>query len=74
MTEGRITGGPGLYLRRQADSPARYVLEQTLQLLLGVWFFREPFTAVHALGFGAIWLGLAIFAGEGLWRGRRRAP
>ena len=46
----------------------------TLQLLLGVWFFREPFTAVHALGFGAIWLGLAIFAGEGLWRGRRRAP
>ena len=46
----------------------------TLQLLLGVWFFREPFSAVHALGFGAIWLGLAIFAGEGLWRGRRRAP
>ena len=45
----------------------------TLQLLLGVWFFREPFTAVHALGVGAIWLGLAIFAGEGLWRGRRRA-
>ena len=45
----------------------------TLQLLLAVWFFREPFTAVHALGFGAIWLGLAIFAGEGLWRGRRRA-
>ena len=45
----------------------------TLQLLLGVWFFREPFTAVHALGFGAIGLGLAIFAGEGLWRGRRRA-
>ena len=44
----------------------------TLQLLLGVWFFREPFTAVHALGFGAIWLGLAIFASEGLWRGRRR--
>ena len=45
----------------------------TLQLLLGVWFFREPFTAVHALGFGAIWLGLAIYAGEGLWRTRRRA-
>ena len=46
----------------------------TLQLLLGVWFFREPFTAVHALGFGAIWLGLAIFAGEGLWRSRRPVP
>ena len=35
MGEGRITGGPGLYLRRQADSPARYILEQTLQALLG---------------------------------------
>ena len=46
----------------------------TVQLLLGVWFFREPFTAVHALGFGAIWLGLAIFAGEGLWRSRRPVP
>ncbi|WP_425501665.1 EamA family transporter RarD [Pseudoxanthomonas koreensis] len=46
----------------------------TLQLLLGVWFFREPFDASRALGFGAIWLGLAIYAGEGLWRSRRRAP
>ena len=45
----------------------------TLQLLLGVWFFHEPFGAAQLLGFGAIWLGLAIFAGEGLWRGRRRA-
>ena len=45
----------------------------TLQLLLGVWYFHEPFGAAQLLGFGAIWLGLAIFAGEGLWRGRRRA-
>ena len=45
----------------------------TLQLLLGVWFFHEPFDASRALGFGAIWLGLAIYAGEGLWRTRRRA-
>ena len=44
----------------------------TLQLALGVWFFHEPFTTTHALGFGAIWLGLAIYAGEGLWRARRR--
>lgn len=35
MGEGRITGGPGLYLRRQADSLARYILEQTLQALVG---------------------------------------
>lgn len=35
MQDGRITGGPGLYVKRQADSPARYVLEQTLQALAG---------------------------------------
>jgi len=44
----------------------------TLQLLLGVWFFHEPFDAARALGFGAIWLGLALYAGEGLWRSRRK--
>ena len=32
---GAISGGPRLYLRRQADSLGRYVLEQTLQALLG---------------------------------------
>ena len=44
----------------------------TLQLLLGVWFFHEPFDTARALGFGAIWLGLALYAGEGLWRSRHR--
>lgn len=44
----------------------------TLQLLLGVWFFHEPFGHDRALGFGAIWLGLALYAGEGLWRSRRK--
>ena len=44
----------------------------TLQLLLGVWYFHEPFGAAQLLGFGAIWLGLAIYASEGLWRARRR--
>ncbi|KAF1701432.1 EamA family transporter RarD [Pseudoxanthomonas suwonensis] len=44
----------------------------TLQLLLGVWFFHEPFGAGRAVGFGAIWLGLALYAGEGLWRSRGR--
>src|SRR5690606_28022724 len=45
----------------------------TLQALLGVWFFREPFGAGGALGFGAIWLGLARYAGEGLWRAGSRS-
>ncbi len=30
-----ISGGPGLYLRRQADNLGRYALEQGLQALLG---------------------------------------
>ena len=44
----------------------------TLQLLLGVWFFHEPFDTARAVGFGAIWLGLALYAGEGLWRSRHQ--
>lgn len=44
----------------------------TLQFLIGVGLFHEAFDAVHALGFAAIWAGLLLFAGEGLWRARRR--
>ena len=44
----------------------------SLQFLLAVAVFGEPFTAAHALCFGAIWTALAIFAGEGLRLGRAR--
>ncbi|WP_119153017.1 EamA family transporter RarD [Caldimonas tepidiphila] len=43
----------------------------TLQLLLGVWLFGEPFGAERAIGFGAIWLALALYSAEGLWHSRR---
>jgi chloramphenicol-sensitive protein RarD len=43
----------------------------SLQLLTGVFLFKEPFTAVQAVGFGLIWAALVVYAGEGLWRGRR---
>ena len=43
----------------------------TLQFLIGVLVFREPFDAAHAAGFAAIWAGLLLFAGEGAWRARR---
>ncbi|MDG2523784.1 EamA family transporter RarD [Stenotrophomonas sp. HITSZ_GD] len=46
----------------------------TLQLLLGVWVFHEVFDPQRAVGFVAIWIGLALFLGEGLWQSRRRAP
>ncbi|MDB5985628.1 MAG: EamA family transporter RarD [Nevskia sp.] len=43
----------------------------TLQLLLGVFLFREPFTGARAIGFGLIWAALVVYAAEGLIRARR---
>ncbi|RDY68669.1 EamA family transporter RarD [Lysobacter soli] len=44
----------------------------TIQFLLGVLFFNEAFDRDRATGFVFIWIALAIFAGEGLWRARRQ--
>jgi chloramphenicol-sensitive protein RarD len=46
-------------------------LAPSLQLACGVLLFGEPFTPVQAVGFGCIWLALAIYAGDGLARLRR---
>jgi chloramphenicol-sensitive protein RarD len=43
----------------------------TLQFLLGVWLFKEAFTADRLVGFSLIWSALALYAVEGLWRARR---
>jgi len=48
-------------------------LAPTLQFLLAVAAFGEPFTRAHALCFGAIWAALAIFAWEGVRIGRARS-
>lgn len=39
-------------------------LTPTLQLLVGVLVFREPFTLIHAVSFGLIWSGVAVFLGS----------
>lgn len=44
----------------------------SLQFLLAVLAFGEPFTRAHALCFGAIWIALAIFSVEGLRAARAR--
>ena len=44
----------------------------TLQLLLGVLFFGEYFGPDRAIGFGFIWIGLAVFATDGVLAARRR--
>jgi chloramphenicol-sensitive protein RarD len=48
-------------------------LGPTLQLLLGVFVFHEPFTRDRAIGFALIWTALAIYAGDGFWRSRKTA-
>jgi chloramphenicol-sensitive protein RarD len=40
----------------------------TLQLLLGVWLYHEPFGGARVVGFGLIWSGLAVYSLEGLWQ------
>jgi chloramphenicol-sensitive protein RarD len=45
----------------------------TLQFLTGVFIFHEAFDQSRLIGFAFIWLGLAIFALDGLLRSRRRA-
>ncbi|MEO6264654.1 MAG: EamA family transporter RarD [Luteimonas sp.] len=45
----------------------------TLQFLLGVLVFGETFDRDHAVGFALIWIALAIFAVDGLWRARGKS-
>lgn len=47
-------------------------ISPTLQLLMGVLVLGEPFGRERAIGFGFIWIALALYAGDGLWRSRRR--
>ncbi len=51
-------------------------LAPSLQLILGLSLFGEPFPLVRAIGFILIWLALAIFAADGLRRSwqQRRPP
>ncbi|MEF2251528.1 EamA family transporter RarD [Ralstonia solanacearum] len=46
----------------------------TLQLLLGVWLYNEPFAGPKVFGYVLIWCGLAVYSAEGWMRLRRRAP
>lgn len=44
----------------------------TIQLLLGVLVYGEPFDHRRALGFGMVWFALLIYSVEGLWRWQRQ--
>ncbi len=44
----------------------------TLQFLLGVLVYREPFNRYHLVGFSIVWVALLFFWLEGFLAGRRR--
>jgi chloramphenicol-sensitive protein RarD len=43
-------------------------ISPTLTLVLAVWLYGEPFTRAHAISFGCVWLGLALFCADALRR------
>ncbi len=49
-------------------------LGPTLQFLIGVFVYGEPFSADRALGFVLIWAALALYTGESIWVWRRAPP
>jgi chloramphenicol-sensitive protein RarD len=49
-----------------------HYISPTLQFLIGVLLLGEAFDRDRAVGFVFIWIALALFAGEGLWRTQRR--
>jgi chloramphenicol-sensitive protein RarD len=45
-------------------------ISPSLQLVLGIWVFHEPFDADRFVGFACIWAGLAIYSFDALLRSR----
>lgn len=44
----------------------------TVQFLLGIFLYQEPFTVTRLVGFSIIWMALLIFTVEGLYERRKR--
>ena len=43
-------------------------LSPTIQFLLAIYLYHEPFTRAKLVGFIFIWSALGVYSGEGLWR------
>jgi acetyltransferase-like isoleucine patch superfamily enzyme len=76
---GEISGGPGLYLRRQASGVGRYALEQVLQACIG-WVPTLAGIGLRALvyrlmlrmdGWAAIESGVRLRFASHIWLGHR---
>jgi len=44
----------------------------TVQFLVGLFIYREPFDAAHLQAFTLIWCGLGLYSTDSLWGQRRR--
>jgi chloramphenicol-sensitive protein RarD len=47
-------------------------LAPTLQFLIGVFLYNEPFSSTQLVGFGLIWLALAVYTADGIAMSRRK--
>lgn len=49
-------------------------LSPSITLVLATLWWGEPFTMLHAVTFGLIWLALGLISAESFWRERRAQP
>jgi chloramphenicol-sensitive protein RarD len=49
-----------------------HYIAPTLQFLIGVLVYKEPFTFVHFIGYGIVWIALILFAIEGFLKYRAK--
>lgn len=47
-----------------------FYIGPTLQFLVAVFVFREPFACIQFIAFGLVWIGLAVVTGSALQRAR----
>jgi chloramphenicol-sensitive protein RarD len=73
-TTGVVTGLPQVWfghtvrhLRLTTVGFLQYIVP-TCSFLLGVFLYHEPFTRSHLVTFGLIWIALAIFSAETVYR------
>lgn len=75
---GIITAGPLLLFASAAQRiPLTLIgilqyIAPTLQILLGIFFFHEPFSATQLTGFSMVWIALAVFVVDGFVTTRQR--
>jgi chloramphenicol-sensitive protein RarD len=74
LASGLITAIPLLFFgaaaRRLPLSTLGFLqfVAPSIQLALAVWLYGEPFSVDHAISFGCIWAGLALFSTEAVLR------